>query len=113
MNDPHRKPPFFFAEIAVTAPWAYDLVAQHWDKDKAVLLQRNNAGDERWAEPVDAGAVDAGAVDAGAVDAGAVDAGAVDAGAMERARAARARYLGALIQRVTAALFHRRTPARA
>ena len=90
MGTPIRKPAFSFAEVAVSAPWAYQLLAQHWDNDKGELLHRNNAGDERSSpvEPVDALVLE------------------------RRARAARARHLGALVRRLARALTPRRAAAR-
>ena len=82
MTNLHRKPPFAFAEIVVTAPWAYALVAKDRDNDRGGMLQCNKGGDERLPEI-----------------------GAHDGLALERqARVARDVYLGALIARALRAL---------
>jgi hypothetical protein len=46
MNPPRRNTAFSFAEIMIAAPWAYSIIANSQDNDKAIMLQRNTWPDE-------------------------------------------------------------------
>jgi hypothetical protein len=82
MTNLYRKPPFAFAEIMVTAPWVYTLIAKDRDNDRGEMLQCNIPGDER-----------------------SPDIAAIDRLALEReARIARAVYVRAQVTRALQAL---------